>query len=171
MTITAITNSITINQLLGNYSLTLFEQTKTEIIDVSTIKISDLKTKIIDSNLVLLIINDKNDWLSEEVLSSLKNKPILLQTRYSDKHKNTLLITKTIAQLKNQNCEIWGVYSLLNSDVAFNSDHEITDVGLRLKLIRLINSIMFHDLSIRNNNKFSCGITPPKYYVGDSIGY
>ena len=81
------------------------------------------------------------------------------------------LMKSTIVKLKNTGNTIWGTYCLLDTVDAFNVELEIDNIGKRLELIRKINSLMYYDLGIRDNNHFSCGITPPKYYVGDSIGY
>jgi hypothetical protein len=171
MKITALTNSNQINQQLAKYALSLFEQTKTEVVDVTRETIDQITTNIESSNLVALIMDDKGMVAEYVNQSTLQQKPIFLLSTYVDETAHSETLKKTLNHLKNNNCEVWGVFSLPITTSTFNSELEITTISVRLTLIRLINSIMYHNLGIRNTNKFSCGITPPKHYVGDSIGY
>lgn len=169
MKITALTHSASKNLHLANYVLSLFEHTKTEVITLSDVQLEMVNVEVEGSNLIIIIL--EGNCLNKEVLNLLKDKPVVLINIYLDLVENKRLISKIIEDLGLINSSVWGVFSLSHSNVNSTSHHPIKDTGLRLQLIRMINSIMFHDLGIRNNNKFSCGITPPKYYVGDSIGY
>tara|TARA_B100000809_G_scaffold256591_1_gene296796 strand:- start:1118 stop:1627 length:510 start_codon:yes stop_codon:yes gene_type:complete len=169
MKITALTNSKPINLQLANYTLSLFEQTKVEVVDYTELDSKGILAKIEEANLVIVIL-DGGTVLNHDVLSK---KSILLMATFIDgsENKTNELMKSTIAKLKKSGYTIWGTYTLLATADTFNSESEIKNIGKRLDLIRMLNSIMFHNLKIRNNNKFSCGITPPKHYVGDSIGY
>lgn len=171
MKITALINNNTINQQLANYTLSLFEQTKTEVVDVTCETIEEISTKIEKSNLVILVMDETESSPHIFNKTVLQEKPILLLSTYSEQEDNTSEIAVILKDLKQCGNEVWGIFSLLNTKEAFNTEQEITNITLRLTLIRMINSIMYHNLGIRDNNKFSCGITPPKHYVGDSIGY
>ena len=169
MKITALTDSTIINQQLANYALSLFEQTNIEVLDYTGLDSKGILAKVEEANLIVVML-DGETILSHNILSK---KPILLMSTFKDgaENHNTKLMESTIAKLKKVGNTIWGTYTLLNTTDTFNSESEIENIGKRLELIRMINSIMFHNLGIRDNNTFSCGITPPKHYVGDSIGY
>ena len=169
MKITALTNNNPINQLLADFTLSLFEQTKTTFVNYTELNSNEILAKIEDTSLIVMVI-DGQEMLTHDLLS---NKAILLMSTFQDGSEDNIvkLMKSTIVKLKNAGNTIWGTYCLLDTADAFNVESEIDNIGKRLELIRKINSLMYYDLGIRDNNHFSCGITPPKYYVGDSIGY
>lgn len=169
MKIIALTNNNIINQQLANYTLSLFEQTKTEFVNYTELDSNEILAQTEDASLIVMVI-DGNEVLNHEILS---NKAILLMSIFQNGYEDSIvaLMKSTIVKLKNTGNTIWGTYCLLDTVDAFNAELEIDNIGKRLELIRKINSLMYYDLGIRDNNHFSCGITPPKYYVGDSIGY
>ena len=169
MKITALTNNNPINQLLADFTLSLFEQTKTTFVNYTELNSNEILAKIEDTSLIVMVI-DGQEMLTHDLLS---NKAILLMSTFQDGSEDNIvkLMKSTIVKLKNTGNTIWGTYCLLDTADAFNTESEIDNIGKRLELIRKINSLMYYDLGIRDNNHFSCGITPPKYYVGDSIGY
>jgi hypothetical protein len=171
MKITAITNSDKINQQLASYALLLFELSKVELVDITTETIESVTDKIKLSSLVIIIADDSEFWKNEENLKTLMEKPVLLLSTYVDEQDNSQVISTLTNQLNQQKCSIWGTFSLLKAENTFNSASEINDIDLRLNLIRIINNIKDYKLGIKDKNRFTCGISRPKNYVGDSIGY
>jgi hypothetical protein len=171
MKISAIKNNDQINQPLAYYALELFEVSKIELADVTTETIEHVIDKIKLSSLVIIIVDDSEFWKNEENLKALMEKPVLLLSTYFDEQDNSQVISTLTNQLNQQKCLIWGTFSLLKAENTFDSSSEINDIDLRLNLIRTINNIKDYKLGIKDKNRFTCGISRPKNYVGDSIGY
>ena len=149
----------------------LFEVSKVELVDVTEKTIESVTDKIKLSSLVIIIVDGCEFWETEENFKILIEKPVLLLSTYVDEQDNTQIISNITKQLNQQNCLIWGTFSLLTTAKSFNSASEINDIDLRLNLMRTINNIKDYKLGIKDKNRFTCGISRPKNYVGDSIGY
>lgn len=171
MKFTAITNSDKTNQQLANYALSLFEVSKIELVVVTVETIESVTEKIKLSSLVIIVADGDELWRREDSFKALLEKPVLLLSTYVDEPDNSQFISNITEQLIKQKCQVWGTFSLLKTENTFNSASEINNIDLRLNLIRIINNIKDHKLGIKDKNRFTCGISRPKNYVGDAIGY
>jgi hypothetical protein len=161
MTIIGLTSSNeTEHGLLLNYVLSLFKPIKniTGYV-VNKSNTPEVIQKIKEASLAVLFLSTSKEY-SIDLLNGLEHL------------KTPLMIVKSHSNLKSllgKDFNVWGEFYL--EDVTFNSNNEIKHTGKRLELIRLVNKIMRENLKVKPDDKFSCGITRPPFYVGDSIGY
>ena len=149
------------HETLVDFALSLFDQV--EIKNVNLYGLQSLVCEKLIKNIpefsLIIMKTDANYNYSAELLKVI-----------SDSKIPVLLFINNDSILSN-NLNVCGTIKISINSVKFNERGELKNTTKRLELIRLVNKLSFDTLNIRSNNKFSCGITRPTYYVGDSIGY
>ena len=176
-----------INKALVTYACSLFKQVSTEVIDlqfdqelnvihmndVNQNKNRELSVSISTSSLLVVSISLEN--ISSKIIlekihllqtNLVKNKPLLLLITTATEHDHKSTINQ-IQKSKLQNVETFILPDYQNNFEGL----EISNIRLRLELIRTINRMMYEQLKIRNNSYFTCGIDIDRDYCGDAIEY
>lgn len=176
-----------IHKQLIDYTFSFFKEVPTEIIELEINKVGnglDIKPiageySFLDilkqSSLTILAVNIACDS-DQKILAQL----LKAQSKMPDKKPVLLLI------VSNENVAIEGVMDQVNIQISAHANIdtyilpnylknfdglEISNIRLRLELIRLVNYLMYHELGIRDDSYFTCGIDPDRDYCGDAIEY
>jgi hypothetical protein len=180
-----------IHKQLVNYALSLFKQIPTEMIDLKInqeLNLVEIKAskpnesnKLIDlineSSLLVISLNVENDsyqsilkMINQEQSDLTNKKPILLIITSSKNNDIRHIIDGIKNEIQENGVEVYETFVLPNYENNFENS-EISNIRLRLDLIRKINRIMYNQLKIRDNSYFTCGIDPNRDYCGDAIEY
>lgn len=156
------------HERLLNYTLSLFEQCQTEVINVCNSK--EGFENLIRKSPVLVISGDKCNV--EEIVGRidkqlLVNKPVFLLST-----SNTGEVEIMGEFFERVGMEVWECYSLPNFHENFDGKEDvISTVRLRLELIRKVNYILYNQLGLKDKDRTSCGIERDKYEYGDESDY
>ncbi len=186
-------NKDAVNTQLVRYALSLFEGCESEVIVIENTEVeedtmedllvapvltvnSGIISTIRAAELVLLSLEEMTNTTTQESLieiitshKGLKDKAYLLISYSSDDTCHTL--DYTVSQIKNVGGEVWGSYFLPyvhdNFDV---KEQSISNIGLRLQLMRQINQLRYKKLGLSDRHS-SCGIERPSREQGDESDY
>ncbi len=189
-----------INKNLVKYASTLFENAKTEILDLNDFevdiygidkelasgipfKIQELSSIIDAADLLIISLAEHNgtysvafknvyDWLSRVPnRKSLGSKPILLMATSPGGRGGLGVIQAAQSRFPRDGSEVIDVFSLPNFNDNF-SESEIKNVKLRTELIKKVNGIKKNHFKMHyKDDGFTCGIDVSKDDCGDAIEY
>ncbi len=186
-------NKNAVSTQLVRYALSLFEGCETEVVviedaegeedgmeDVLVAPFPTIHSGIISTiraaELVLLSLEEMTDTTPQESLieiitshKGLKEKAFLLISHSSD--DTCYVLNHAVSQIKNAGGEVWGTYFLPYVQDNFDvKDQSISNIGLRLQLMRQINQLRYKKLGLSDRHS-SCGIERPGREQGDESDY
>lgn len=152
-----------INKKLVTYALSLFEHCTTNTLNLSNnFSTKDINTITQHIDLIVLSLDNYSSFTTNSFPHHI---PLFfISTKNITPEINT--------QFNNQNHSILDTYFFTNFDKEFDPIiPTIPNVGLRLKLIRKINYILYKKLDLKDINRFTCGIDRPSIERGDENSY
>lgn len=185
-----------INTKLIEFTLSLFDQIKTEMLDIDTMTSvinytykksfpdtpsSDFEQIYKSANLVVISISNDGTTINESfnkifnLISSVSNtiekKPILLIRTYKNSSPFTTKPDVVTTQFSSIGCEVWETFYLPDFENNFEDGFGVSNISLRIELTKIINHIQFSRLKIKDNNYTTCGIDRSRNECGDASDY
>ncbi len=189
-----------INKKLVAYTLSLFRQVQTELLDLNDyevaiysedkekatgipLKINTLAQKLDTADLLVISLAEHNgaytsaykniyDWLSRVPNRKVFSEiPVVLMATSPGKRGGKSVLEMAKERLPRDGSEILMSYSLPHFHDNFNEKEGVTATKLRLELIRKINALMASHLGVQTKDHFTCGINPSVNDCGDATDY
>ena len=189
-----------INRSLSEYASTLFENAKTDLLDLNNYEVEiysidkELEggvpsqiialAQLIDaSDLMVLSLAEHNgtysaafkniyDWLSRiPNRKALGSKPLLLMATSPGPRGGLGVLEAAQSRFPRDGSEILATFSLPSFNDNFNAS-EISTINYKTELIKKVNDIKLNHFKMHyKDDSFTCGIDPTKDDCGDAIEY
>jgi NAD(P)H-dependent FMN reductase len=189
-----------INRSLSEYASTLFENAKTDLLDLNNYEVEiysidkELEggvpsqiialAQLIDaSDLIVLSLAEHNgtysaafkniyDWLSRiPNRKALGSKPLLLMATSPGPRGGLGVLEAAQSRFPRDGSEILATFSLPSFNDNFNAS-EISTINYKTELIKKVNDIKLNHFKMHyKDDSFTCGIDPTKDDCGDAIEY
>jgi NAD(P)H-dependent FMN reductase len=189
-----------INKRLSNYASSLFENAKTDLLDLNNYEVeiysvdkeleNGVPSKIIAlaqlidaSDLLVLSLAEHNgsfsaafkniyDWLSRiPNRKALGSKPLLLMATSPGPRGGLGVLEAAQSRFPRDGSEILTTFSLPSFNAHFKAS-EISTISYKMELLKKVNELKVNHFKMHyKDDSFSCGIDPTKDDCGDAIEY